>query len=339
MDPAIAPDGDGVTTMLDFYREHGISPVTQDVTDQPAHFQRRAFLYRELGLWPRSIKGKRVLEVGPGAGENALYTVSLGPKHVDFVEPNMGVHATLRQRFFHSIIFGVRLEDVPFMHPCDLVLCEGLLGLCGSNPNVLLEKLIECVAVGGVLVITCIDAISDHAEVLRRALAQRYINSSMSLQEKVDVLRPVFAPHLATLKGMTRSVDDWILDNLLNPASIGPTFSIPDALTALDGRFELLGCSPRFLMDWRWYKDAKPGLQWATDAYWAQAHNLLDYRRIDRERSRTENETLMFQCRRTRVEVAALERGEPIDVYTGAVEQDPGWFGRGQQYLSFVRVA
>lgn len=336
---AVAPDGDGVTTMLDFYREHAISPVTQDVSDLSAHFARRAHLYRSLGIW--SLKGLSVLEVGPGSGENALYTASLNPELYVLVEPNSTACEALRQRLPQTMahVVPVKIDDYRHNQWFDVVICEGLLGLCGGNPLDMLDKVAWHVKIGGVLVITCIDPISDCAEVLRRALAWKYIAPSMPLKEKLDALVPVFTPHLSTLKGMTRSVEDWILDNILNPASIGPTFSIPDALSALDGRFELLGCSPRFLMDWRWYKDATPGLSWAIDAYWENAHNLFDYREIHPARTRAENEALMADCFSWRNDVADLERGQRTHVDTSVVEHDPGWFGRGQQYLSLVRTA
>ncbi len=327
-----------MTSLLDFYKKHRISPVNQDVTDLPAHFSRRAHLYRSLGIPPMAVRGALVLEVGPGSGENALYTLSLQPGDYVAVEPNHVAAEAARARLGAGAdVVEVRIEDYEPGVRFDLVLCEGLLGLCGSDPRALLEAVVRHVAPGGVLVITCIDAISDHAEVLRRAMAQQMIDRSAPLADQVAVLRPVFAPHLATLKGMTRSVDDWIIDNLLNPASIGPTFSIPEACEALDGRFEVLGCSPRFLMDWRWYKDAKPGNQWAIDAYWQQAHNLYDYRRVDQPESEAENRRFMKRCLDIRDDLGCYERGEAESSHWQWI--DPGWFGRGQQYLSFVRTS
>ncbi len=328
-----------MTSLLDFYQQHGISPVKQDVTDLPAHFARRAHLYRSLGLPPIAVRGKSVLEVGPGSGENALYTLSLQPRGYVALEPNHVAAEAARAR----LGAGVDVVEIPIEEydtigsPFDLVLCEGLLGLCGTDPKVLLEHVAKHVAPGGALVITCIDAISDHAEVLRRAMAQQMIGRTAPLADQVAILRPAFAPHLATLKGMTRSVDDWIIDNLLNPASIGPTFSIPEACEALDGRFEVLGCSPRFLLDWRWYKEAKPGNQWAIDAYWQQAHNLMDYRRVDDPRHADVNQELMDNCLTDREKLRRYERHECNKLIVQDV--DPAWFGRGQQYLSFVRNA
>ncbi len=327
-----------MTSLLDFYQQHGISPVNQDVTDLPAHFARRAHLYRSLGIPPMAVRGARVLEIGPGSGDNALYTLSLKPREYLALEPNPAGAVAARARLgAGAAVVETRIEDYEPYRLWDLVLCEGLLGLCGTDPKVLLEHVAKHVAPGGVLVITCIDAISDHAEVLRRAMAQQMIDRTAPLADQVAILRPVFAPHLATLKGMTRSVDDWIIDNLLNPASIGPTFSIPEACKALDGRFEVLGCSPRFLLDWRWYKDARPGNQWAIDAYWQQAHNLMDYRRVDDPRHADVNQELMDRCLTAREQVRRYERGECK--YMIVQDVDPAWFGRGQQYLSFVRNA
>lgn len=319
--------------MLAFYQQHAISPVHQDITDLPAHFARRAALYRALGLPPMAIRGKDVLEIGPGTGENALYTKSLLPRTMAFVEPNPVAAQALRSR--GECVCEDAIENVTPLEAVDLVLCEGLLGLSGADSIALLDCVTKHVKRGGVLVITCIDAISDHAEILRRAHAQQLIDRTAPIAEQLDILRPVFAPHLATLAGMTRSVDDWILDNLLNPASIGETFSIPDACAALDDEFDLLGCSPRFLTDWRWYKQAPSGNQWAIDAYWQQAHNLLDYRAVGPPRHEDANRRLMADCLAYRAQLRAYEAGdgEPPD----ATLADIGWFGRGQQYLSFTR--
>jgi len=331
-----------MTTLLDFYRQHGISPVRQDISDLPAHFARRAALYRSLGIWPLSVMGKHVLEVGPGSGDNARYTASLDPERYVVLEPNHQGAEDIRARAPVGIeVIEMRVEESDWDGCVDLVLCEGLLGLCGSNPNALLEHVARHVAVGGVLVITCIDAISDHAEVLRRAMAQRLLHERLSqncdIADQVAVLRPVFAPHLATLKGMTRSVDDWIIDNLLNPASIGPTFSIPDACEAIEGRLEVLGCSPRFLMDWRWYKEQQAGNAWAIESYWQQAHNLYDYRRIEPPKTKAENQALMMLCLLEREKQRGYEQGWQVEAPEPLT--DIGWFGRGQQYLSFVRTA
>ena len=71
-------------SLLEFYRRHQISPVRQDIRDLGAHFGRRTALYRHLGILPAFLRGRTVLEVGPGSGFNSLHTASLaaGRTHV-----------------------------------------------------------------------------------------------------------------------------------------------------------------------------------------------------------------------------------------------------------------
>ena len=76
------------TSLVDFYRRYGISPVHQDISDLPRHFARRAALYRHLGILPAFVRGRSVIEVGPGSGFNSLYTASLGPSRYVLVEGN-----------------------------------------------------------------------------------------------------------------------------------------------------------------------------------------------------------------------------------------------------------
>lgn len=333
-----------MTSLLDFYQQHGISPVNQDVTDLPAHFARRAGLYRSLGLPPFAFRGRTVLDVGPGAGENALYTASLQPARYVLLEPNPTAANALRERWpltrsgrERYDVVEQRIEDYDPSRPFDVVVCEGLLGLCGTDPRVLLEHVAKHVAPGGVLVVTCIDAISQCAEIWRRSLVVKMLDRTLRPNEQAIALQHIFGPQLATLAGMTRSVQDWIVDNVLNPASIGPLFSIPDACEALEGRFDVLGCSPRLLLDGQWYKSATPGNQWAIDAYWKQAHNLLDCRRTLPQSSEALNRTLMATCVAYRDAVRAYEHGGPMPVFPHALPDRDSWFGRGQQYLSFVR--
>src|SRR5262249_34046281 len=141
------------------------------------------------------------------------------------------------------------------------------------------------VAPGGVLVITCVDAISHFAEIVRRFSAQLLIDPNDALADRAKQLAPVFRPHLEALSGkMTRPLDDWVIDNLLNPATIGEYLSIPDALAALAPEYAFYGSSPKFVTDWRWYKSidgaSSSYSERATEEYWRHAHCLLDHRRL-----------------------------------------------------------
>jgi SAM-dependent methyltransferase len=73
---------------LDYYRRHGINPVRYEMADLARHLDRRASLYRTLGVTPLAVRGARVLEVAPGTGQNSLYLARLGPASLTLVEPN-----------------------------------------------------------------------------------------------------------------------------------------------------------------------------------------------------------------------------------------------------------
>jgi len=377
-------------SLLDFYRRHSISPVRQDISDLNAHFGRRSALYRHLGILPGFVRGRTALEIGPGSGFNSIYTASLEPSRYVLVEGNPRGVDDIRQLFSGYPALAARVEvvsasaeDYKSAEPFDFVFCEGMLALAGlPDPERLLRTVAGHTAPGGVLVITCIDAISQFSEVMRRFVAQWLIDPAQDLSQHVERLLPVFSPHLSTLKGMSRRHDDWIVDNLLNPASIGPLLSIADAVTALDGEFDVFGASPRFLTDWRWYKsiagESDRFNELAIEAYWANVHNLLEYRETFAPRDPLDNRRLYEACATVRGAVQEYERERDRGILalvlggldtiiaglrsfsrltgdaladlrsalaqpaldTAALAASPafsGWFGRGQQYLSFSR--
>jgi SAM-dependent methyltransferase len=303
---------DRTTSLVDFYRRNGISPVRQDISNLEAHFSRRGGLYRQLGLLPAFFRGRSVLEVGPGSGFNSIYTATLEPSRYVLLEGNPAGVADIERLFATFPVLRARIEiasslveDYDSSERFDFVLCEGMLALAGiADPASLLRTVAGFVAPGGVLVITCIDAVSDFAETLRRLCGQLLVDPADTLAAQAAMLTPVFSPHLATLPGMSRRHDDWVVDNLLNPASIGPYLSIPDAIAAIRDEFEYYAASPHFSTDWRWYKSLTPG---ATDynargaeQYWANAHNLLDCTRLFAPRDPLANQQLYRQCEATR---------------------------------------
>jgi HAMP domain-containing protein len=81
---------------------------------------------------------------------------------------------------------------------------------------------------------------------------------------------------------MSRSVDDWVDDNIAQPLT-GKLYSMADAIESLgaDG-FIVTGSSPQFFTDWRWYKrvfgDERQFNERAIDSYYENIVNFLDYR-------------------------------------------------------------
>ena len=372
-------------SFVEFYGEHQISPVNYRLTSLEKHFAIRKALYRYLGILPAHLKGRRVLEIGPGSGYNALYTTSLEPAVYDMVEPNPTGVATIKEVFDQygmplskHQIHPVLIQDFPIQEPYDFVLCEGVIG-GQQDPSALLERVVRHVAPGGVLVITTIDQVSFFADLLRRLLGRLLVDPQMPFKDKVARLVPIFKPHLDALPGMNRHYDDWVVDNLLNPAGVNPLFSMADAFATLGNRFEFLGSSPAFFTDWTWYKALQGGLnEKVMTQYWQNLHNLLDYRKTWPPRDEAANRKIYDACQGFQGALGELERGDRdaglrhskvfltqligltgsfapelaealtaylvhLDVLNPkaiAADKKLGpWFGRGQQNISFSQAS
>ena len=103
------------------------------------------------------------------------------------------------------------------------------------------------------MVVTTADSISYLSETLRRLVKEFYVVESSSLEQQLQNLTPIFEPHLKKLKGMSRPVKDWILDSIIQPLEEVELLSIPEVIHCLSSDFDVLGSSPKFITDWRWY--------------------------------------------------------------------------------------
>src|ERR1700733_6641333 len=73
---------------IDYYGANNISPVAQDISDLRKHFDRRDSLYRSLRIPPRYVRGRDVIEFGPGSGYNSIHTLGFGPRRYLLVDGN-----------------------------------------------------------------------------------------------------------------------------------------------------------------------------------------------------------------------------------------------------------
>ena len=74
--------------LVDFYKTNQMSPVNQDISNLQSHFEKRELLFRHLGVPPALLEEKKIIEFGPGNGQNAVFTNSLFPKTYVFVDGN-----------------------------------------------------------------------------------------------------------------------------------------------------------------------------------------------------------------------------------------------------------
>lgn len=369
---------------VDFYSRHGIIPTRQDISNLRRHIERRKSLYRHLGLPAGFFKGISILEFGPGSGHNALVTGLLRPDRYLLVDGNPPSLASTRKhlrRHCPKLNYQLKKASITGFQTkerFDLVLAEGLVPT-QANPSRFLRHIAQFVNSSGVLVFTTMDAISLLPELLRRWTAWQLTHKLENLRDKVSLLVDFFDEDVKALPGMSRSAEDWVLDQMLHPWS-GPLYSIPQAVGALGSGWSLLGCSPRFLADWRWYKTIygreAGNNTFAIRSYYEQAHNLIDHRHIanalpeanNRRLEKLAHEIYMLTFRQEHSgrstpakqmasKVAAISKllevplprsAAALDDFVRAcgnkdlLNADFGKFrilwGRGQQYLSFVRI-
>lgn len=378
-----------VQPYVDFYKEHKISPVSQDISDLKKHYDRRKYLYRRLGIIPSLLRDRSVIEFGPGSGHNALYTYSLNPSRYVLVDGNPTGLRECEKLFRHHFaqekkyeLVECLIEEFQSDELFDLVICEGLIP-AQNDPGQFAKTIARFTKPGGVCVVTCHDEVGMLTDLLRCLIGSVVIDESAPFEEKREVLVAVFEKHLKNLKGMSRSCQDWVTDQILHKSFWCGTafFPIGEAIDALGDSFDVHGVSPFFFTDWRWYKDVsgdKQGFNAAgKDCYLKNIHNFLDYRYEFQSRSIEDNKLLLSQCHKIRKsitgygyerkqqyideicrEIVELQSmvgsfspgtAEALADFGRALKQYPdinpatdwgsfaAWWGRGMQYLSFIR--
>ncbi|TCK61667.1 class I SAM-dependent methyltransferase [Seleniivibrio woodruffii] len=293
---------------IEYYSKKNVSPVKQDISDISGHIERRLALYRLLGVTPATLKGSRVLEVGPGSGYNSVVTASCKPAEYSLVEPNLTGYREMLELFGRFDFSGTRLSfnNVTLENfnekPFDVVLCEGLIP--GLDDKAGFLKKLTCFAEdkGSVLVITCIDTISIFFENARRYLAKKIIDKHgiTDFDKQVDHLCVIFEKHLKTLKGVTRFTTDWVIDAILNPAAANHDFSFRDAMEVLRDDFFFLGASPDIFTNTVWYKNLPHDPKDYNNIYETQFaelwHNLIHYKISEQPREAEKNIKLFNIC-------------------------------------------
>lgn len=303
---------------LEYYKKFGISPVRYDLSDLAAHFDRRSSLYRQLGLPEVAIRGCRVLEVAPGSGHNSLFLAQAHPASLDLVEPNPAgiadIGATYRQYkapCTEPVLHEVTLQNFTPDGLYDLVLCENWLGALPDERE-LIKKLASMVSVGGAMVMTFVPHSGFMPNVLRKLMADKIAPSDMDFEAKTELFVRAFAPHLETIKSMTRSHVDWVRDCMINPHYLNVALPLDAVLADIGADMEILGSSPMFNSDWRWFKslhgDARKFNEGFRDSYIANSHNFVDYRQVYAPRTAAENSKLETVCGDLHEAAVALEK-------------------------------
>ena len=246
---------------LDFYAKQGARLVSRDIDDKGKFFRARESLYIALGISPGFLRGKTVIEFGPGTGHNALYTDWLGPSRFVLVDGGPDILAASKERLVTNGSDLVEREficslfdDYNSMELFDFVIAEGCIPN-QTNPDDLFKKIQRFVKPGGLMLFTTVSPVSWLSEIFRRLAKNRIVSLEMSEEEQVNLMVSKLEGHFDTLNNMARTPEEWILDNLFQPHGEGKLFTIPDSLNNLSSEFIVSGTSPTYYQDWTWYKD------------------------------------------------------------------------------------
>lgn len=315
-------------THLSYYTEHGISPVHYKAANVQEHFQRRASLYRTLGLTPLAFRGAKVLEAAVGSGQNSLYVASMMPESLTLLEPNQTAIREIHDLYANTevahtppVVVESTLQDYNPAHRFDIVICENWLGRL-PDERLLLRKLAGFLEPNGMIAVTTITPTGFLPNLIRRALSVKYCDPKLSFAERTERLVTMFEPHLITMNAMTRSATDWVQDNMMNPAYFDICLTIPDVLDELGDRVSALGTNPSFSADWRWFKglhgDARDFNRRMVHEYQAALHNFFDYQLLFAQPDVQLNLILEELCLKFLETVRGYERA----ALTGADEAD-----------------
>ncbi|NBP17832.1 MAG: methyltransferase domain-containing protein, partial [Actinobacteria bacterium] len=320
-----------------------------------------------------------IFELGPGTGQKAAHLLSMHPMSYLAVDSNKASLTATREAIKSSKFSGnAEVKDQDFLtfeslRNFDLVLAELVLST-QVNPEKFLEKLLKITNNRGILVFTCCDPISMLSETLRKAITLNENLIDDDLKSSAGRCANFFNQDLDHLKGMNRIKTDWAIDQLIHPW-IGPLLSIPNAIAYMRTAAVFHGSSPRFVDDYRWYKDPSFSViehnKNAIHNYWEKCHNFLDLRLTRSTRDANINKSLNLMCdelyfetyvknwsssNRSRILEICLELKSNVSDLEEVVNKSlesfidywqsgnieslqefrPFW-GRGTQYLSFIK--
>lgn len=248
---------------ISFYDEQKEVPVNQIDKGSIAHKLRRHRLFSSLGIPKLAFYGKRVLEVGPGVGDNAELLLANNLKSLVLLDGSKTAIEILNKKFATEIVeqkvfvkhLNINNEEIE--ERFDIVICEGMVP-GQNNSQLTVNKLKTLVDSDGILIITTQSYISILSETLRRIIGKSIINHCAGDREKaIELCKNFFAPSFDSLKNKSRLDRDWVVDVLIHDWDKfqgAHVYEISDAVKDMGSDFEILGSLPDFAKNIYWYK-------------------------------------------------------------------------------------
>lgn len=277
--------------LSDYYRSIGLNPVGHDISRSAKlrlhERKRQNLLEHHLRLPLLAWRGARVLEFGPGSGENAVLLARLGARFT-FVEPLRYLSDRLRERFaefrvshrIEAVHTGL-LEDFRSRERFDVVFAEGFVHFL-EDREAAVRKLLSFTADEGFVVLSDLDGPGNFIEFMKRCWLEQ-ASAALGLdgdERRLELARRFFAPEFERINH-SRPFESWAKDMVLNPLYTPRAFlGLPDVLAALPKGAALYSSWPGYLDfdDLLWHKslrDEASMRRMALEGYFARAPHFL----------------------------------------------------------------
>lgn len=291
---------EGYYDHLSYYIENKISPVHQNISNLNDHYDRRNYLYDNLGINKLLIKKSIIFEFGPGSGHNSLYLSKVNPKKYCLFEPNPTGYIDIKNLYAKyplikkPIIYRRKLEDYKkiIYGKADIVIAEAWIGSLKTELN-LIKKLSNMINKNGFLIMTFQPSIGMLPNMLRRILSYKIINYNDNFKLKSDKLSNFFSKELSDISKMSRPIEDWTQDTLLNPAAMTSVLSIEQILNQLGHNFQIYNTYPKYFKSFDWYKNfigKKRNMNKVfTDQIYKNYYSFLDMKKVYEKDSSIQN--------------------------------------------------
>lgn len=180
--------------------------------------------------------------------------------HVDLAEPNETARKELEEKFQNNCvpkdkytIYSDALEEYQTSLKYDIVIAEGFLH-AQKNWRKCLHTLSGLTHENSIVIVTCTDEISVYVEKMKRAVLRFLVKDVEGHKDKIEALKHIMEPQLGSLRGMSRSVEDWIEDQIFMPHA-EEYMTIGKAIEYYENDFDVLGASQNIFVDYSWFKD------------------------------------------------------------------------------------
>ncbi|MBI5247316.1 MAG: methyltransferase domain-containing protein [Elusimicrobia bacterium] len=277
--------------LSDYYKSIGLNPVGHDISREDrltVHERKRQNLLEHHLRLPRfGWRGARVLEFGPGSGENAVALARLGARFT-FVEPLDYLSDRLKTTFaefgvsdrIEAVHQGV-LETFRSKERYDVVFAEGFVHFLEDHAAAV-KRLLSFAGDEGFVVLSDIDPAGTFIEFVKKCYLERAC-AALGLrapEQRLEMARILFAPEFARINH-SRGFDSWAKDMVLNPLYRPRYFlDLPTIIAAAPEDVALYSSWPNYLDadDLIWHKNVRSEKSMraaALNGYYARLPHFL----------------------------------------------------------------